>query len=52
MNKTYYIYIISDSVGETAEHIARATAEQFRDRSYEIKKIFVYRRQQSSSRNN
>jgi len=38
MNKTYYIYIISDSVGETAEHIARATAEQFRDRSYEIKK--------------
>ncbi len=41
MNKTYYIYIISDSVGETAEHIARATAEQFRDRSYEIKNIRI-----------
>ena len=38
MKEAYYIYIISDSVGETAEHIARATAEQFRDRAYKIKK--------------
>lgn len=39
MNSFYSIYIISDSVGETAEHIARATAEQFREKSYEIKKF-------------
>ncbi len=39
MQKPYYIYIISDSVGETADHMARATAEQFSNRPYEIKKF-------------
>lgn len=39
MNSFYSIYIISDSVGETAEHIARATAEQFKEQPYEIKKF-------------
>lgn len=34
----YYIYIISDSVGETAEHVARATAGQFKNSSFEVKK--------------
>ncbi len=33
----YYIYIISDSLGETAEYVAKATASQF-DRKYEIRK--------------
>jgi len=39
MNDSYSIYIISDSVGETAEHIARAAAEQFRDKAYNIRKF-------------
>lgn len=34
----YYIYIISDSVGETAEHVARAAAGQFKNSSFEVKK--------------
>ncbi len=37
MNK-YVIYIVSDSIGETAEYVARATAAQF-DREYEIVKF-------------
>lgn len=37
MNK-YMIYIVSDSIGETAEYVARATAAQF-DRDYEIVKF-------------
>lgn len=32
------IYVVSDSVGETAEMVARATAEQFKGTEYEIKK--------------
>ena len=35
MQNRYMIYIISDSIGETAEYVARATAAQF-DKSYEI----------------
>lgn len=34
----YVIYIVSDSIGETAEYVARATAAQF-DRDYEIVKF-------------
>ncbi|MBI9015298.1 MAG: kinase/pyrophosphorylase [Clostridiales bacterium] len=34
----YVIYIVSDSIGETAEYVARATAAQF-DREYEIVKF-------------
>jgi len=36
--KTFKVYVVSDSIGETAEMVARATAEQFRDINYEIKK--------------
>lgn len=32
------IFVASDSLGETAEMVARATAEQFKDTAYEIKK--------------
>lgn len=32
------IYVVSDSVGETAEMVARATAEQFKNTEYEIRK--------------
>ncbi|MCC3145012.1 kinase/pyrophosphorylase [Halanaerobium sp. Z-7514] len=38
MIKDYDIYIISDSVGDTAEQVARAAAEQYKDADYEIKK--------------
>ncbi|MGM0602984.1 MAG: pyruvate, water dikinase regulatory protein [Bacillota bacterium] len=38
MKNTYQIYIISDSIGDTAEQVARAAAEQFRKSDYEIKK--------------
>lgn len=34
----YYIYIISDSVGETGEHVARAAAGQFKNSTFEVKK--------------
>lgn len=37
MNKLK-IYVVSDSIGETAEMVARATAEQFKGTEYEIKK--------------
>ncbi|MGB3366749.1 MAG: pyruvate, water dikinase regulatory protein [Acidaminobacteraceae bacterium] len=37
--KTFKVYVVSDSIGETAEMVARATAEQFRDINYEIKKF-------------
>lgn len=36
--KTFKVYVVSDSIGETAEMVARASAEQFRDINYEIKK--------------
>lgn len=32
------IYILSDSIGETASHVARAAAIQFKDVSYEVRK--------------
>ncbi len=37
MTKKYNIYVVSDSLGDTAEHVARAVAEQFKNR-YTIKK--------------
>lgn len=39
MSKKYKIYILSDSVGETAEMVARAAAEQFKGTTYEVKKF-------------
>ncbi len=38
MNKVYKVFVLSDSIGETAEMVARATAEQFKDFEYEIVK--------------
>ncbi len=38
MTNEYQIYILSDAVGDTAEQVARATAEQFPDKEYELKK--------------
>jgi len=38
MSKKFKVYILSDSVGETAEMVSRAAAEQFKGTSYEIKK--------------
>lgn len=38
MGLKYRVYVISDSIGETAEMVARAVAEQFRDTEYEIKR--------------
>lgn len=39
MQDPYVIYILSDSVGETAEHLAKAIAEQFKPVSYETRKF-------------
>lgn len=38
MIKKLKIFVASDSLGETAEMVARATAEQFKNTEYEIKK--------------
>ena len=38
MNKRLTLYVLSDSIGETGELIARAAAKQFITESYEIKK--------------
>lgn len=38
MKRRYMIYILSDSIGETAEYVARATAAQF-EKEYEIVKF-------------
>lgn len=35
----FYLYIVSDSVGETAEKVAIAAAEQFKQKEYEIVKF-------------
>lgn len=45
MKDKYMIYIVSDSIGETAEYVARATAAQF-DRDYEVVK-FPFIREES-----
>lgn len=45
MNNKYMIYIVSDSIGETAEYVARATAAQF-EVPYEIVK-FPFLREES-----
>jgi regulator of PEP synthase PpsR (kinase-PPPase family) len=36
MTVIYKVYVLSDSIGETAEMVARATAEQFKDFAYEL----------------
>ncbi|MFN2339640.1 MAG: pyruvate, water dikinase regulatory protein [Halanaerobium sp.] len=38
MIKDFQVYVLSDSVGETAEQVARASAEQYKNTDYEIKK--------------
>lgn len=38
MSKKYHVYVISDSLGETGEMMARAAAEQFNGNEYEIKR--------------
>jgi len=47
MINNYQIYIISDSIGDTAEQVARAAAEQFRDIDYGIKKYPYVRSKES-----
>jgi len=39
MNDKYIIYIVSDSLGETAEYVARAAVAQFKNIPYEIIKF-------------
>lgn len=39
MQEPYILYILSDSVGETAENLAKAIAEQFKPISYETRKF-------------
>jgi len=38
LSKKYHVYVISDSLGETGEMMARAAAEQFGGNEYEIKR--------------
>lgn len=43
----FTIYVLSDSIGDTAEQVARATAEQYQSSDYEIKKYpFVESKEQ------
>ncbi|MGM0410387.1 MAG: pyruvate, water dikinase regulatory protein [Bacillota bacterium] len=39
MLKEFTIFILSDSIGDTAEQVARATAEQYNNTDYEIRKF-------------
>lgn len=39
MNNNLVIYILSDSLGETAQYVARASASQFPNRSVQYKQI-------------
>ncbi|HKL75643.1 MAG TPA: pyruvate, water dikinase regulatory protein [Halanaerobiales bacterium] len=39
MLEEFTIYVLSDSIGDTAEQVARATAEQYTNTDYEIKKF-------------
>lgn len=38
MTNEYVIFVLSDSIGDTAEQVARAAAEQYKGSDYEIKK--------------
>lgn len=38
MISDFIVFVLSDSIGDTAEQVARAAAEQYRDSDYEIKK--------------
>jgi hypothetical protein len=38
MDNRYYIFILSDSLGETASHVARAAMNQFLNKDYVVKK--------------
>ena len=39
MDNRYYIFILSDSLGETASHVARAAMNQFLNKDYVVKKF-------------
>jgi len=48
-NSNLVIYIISDSIGETAEQVARATVSQFNTRDYEVRRFpYINEKQQIS----
>lgn len=38
MDKQMFVFVISDSIGETAERVARAAASQFREQAFEFKR--------------
>jgi len=49
VNSNLVIYIISDSIGETAEQVARATVSQFNTRDYEVRRFpYINEKQQIS----
>jgi regulator of PEP synthase PpsR (kinase-PPPase family) len=39
MDQRYHVYILSDSLGETASHVARAAMNQFTNKDYLVKKF-------------
>lgn len=39
MDKQIVVFVVSDSIGETAERVARAAASQFRGQSFDFKRI-------------
>lgn len=39
MNKNITIYVLSDSIGETGEQVARAAVSQFNPEKYEIRRF-------------
>jgi regulator of PEP synthase PpsR (kinase-PPPase family) len=39
MEKQLLVFVISDSIGETAERVARAAASQFRGQAFDFKRV-------------
>ncbi|NLW16228.1 MAG: kinase/pyrophosphorylase [Firmicutes bacterium] len=39
MDKQVIVFVVSDSIGETAERVARAAASQFREQAFEFKRV-------------
>lgn len=39
MDKQMLVFVVSDSIGETAERVARAAASQFREQTFEFRRV-------------
>lgn len=39
MDRQMFVFVVSDSIGETAERVARAAASQFREQAFQFKRV-------------